>query len=548
MQHKNDISTRFCALRDEAFGASAYAHDRMAQELAIYHNVGAYRQGEMLGGQYNPITEQSLNPEIQKGINRLVPAFVEQAARITIAPDKSRELADDNENIEDIKNWTMMMEEVDGEGERLETMVTHNLVYGHAISKIVYDPEYQCVRMISVDPCSIAVDPAATQTNLYNADYLVHSNVHKERYVSRYYPEYDLMGKPLHTPLMKSEIGNDRVLRIDEIWIRRWLAEYMGIKIPKKSKKQIFKVVVIDDEFYNARPSPYNYPDIPYATWRNFPHMRADGQGSAFWGHGYGALAWSQQKFVDEVYSNLILAMRNMGVGGYISKKGAINMNQAIQGMGVNIEVDFDKAGVQSIDEAIKPFAPPVISQVLYNLFEHSLRSIADMMPSLNPVFTGESPHSGASGRAINTLQWAAFNQISNNIRAMNEMRMVRKRIQISHTQQFARRPMAPHLWRRGIDFPDIFRDEARHVGFHLKMPDETSLPNTPVGKLQVVQILAGLGLMMPVDKLIEFAGFDQGYGWSEDTFQQAVDPNMMQGAGAAPNQDVAAGVDPGPL
>ena len=133
---------------------------------------------------------------------------------------------------------------------------------------------------------------------------------------------------------------------------------------------------------------PYNYPDFPFATWRNFPHLRADGQGQAFWGHGYGALAWSQRKFVDEVYSNLILAMRNMGVGGYISKKGVINMQNAIQGMGVNIEVDFDKHSVNSIDEVVKPFAPPVISQVLYSLFEHSIRAIAEMMPSLNPVLT----------------------------------------------------------------------------------------------------------------------------------------------------------------
>ena len=69
----DDKSSRFTELRDEAFGASGSAHNRMTQELAIYHNVGAYRDGEMLGGQYRPITEQSLNPEIQKGINRLIP-------------------------------------------------------------------------------------------------------------------------------------------------------------------------------------------------------------------------------------------------------------------------------------------------------------------------------------------------------------------------------------------------------------------------------------------------------------------------------------------
>lgn len=543
----DERSERFSQLRNEALGASAHAHERMEQEVAIFHNTGAYRERELLGGQYSPITEQSLNPEIQKGINRLIPAFVEQAARIDILSDKSRDdNQEDNENIHDLKDWTMMMEEVDGEGERINTACTHNLAYGHAVSKVIYDPDYQAVRMLSIDPCTFSVDPAATQTNLYNADYLVHSNYHIERYIKRHYPEYNIPKRRRWTFNNHIDlIGGEQIFRVDEIWMRKWLAKYLGVDC-SETDREIFKVALIDDEFVHARPSPYNYPDFPFATWRNFPHLRANGQGTAFWGHGYGTLAWGQQKFIDEITSDLILAMRNMGIGGYISEKGAINMNKALQGKGVNIEVDFDKTQGNTLDEVIKPFAPPVIGQVLYDLFEYSLQSIRDMMPSLNPVFTGESPHAGASGRAVNTLQWAAFNQISANIRAMNEFRMERKRIQIAHVQQFARRPLSPHLWRRGIDFPDIFRDEARRVGYHLKMPDETSLPNTPIGKLQVVQILAGLGLAMPVDKLIEFAGFDTGYGWSEDTFQQIVAPPP---AGGAPtNENVAAGIEPGPL
>ena len=80
-----------------------------------------------------------------------------------------------------------------------------------------------------------------------------------------------------------------------------------------------------------------------------------------------------------------------------------------------------------------------------------------------------------------------------------------------------------------------------------MKMPDATSLPNTPAGKLEIAQIMAALGAQMSISELIKFVGFDSGYGWDEDTFVQSVQPPGAPGAGGNPlNQDVASGMDVG--
>jgi hypothetical protein len=77
-----------------------------------------------------------------------------------------------------------------------------------------------------------------------------------------------------------------------------------------------------------------------------------------------------------------------------------------------------------------------------------------------------------------------------------------------------------------------------------MKMPDATSLPNTPAGKLEIAQIMAALGAQMSVSELIKFVGFDTGYGWDDDTFVQPVQPT--EGGGNPLNQDVASGMDTG--
>ena len=532
---------KFLKLMDEAQDAAHEHHSRMRHELAIYNNRNAYVDGTSIGN-VSPITHESLNPEIQKGILRLVPAFTEQATRIEVLPDRSRHSIEDAENIEDLKQWTQMFQEVDREGERLEDAVYHNLIFGHAISKAVYDSRYRVVRMIPISPLAFSVDPDATTTDLSNAGFLVHETTQNERYVKHYYPDYKIsVGAISESRFHSSDQQDQRQFRIRELWMRRWVAEMQGIPVKDAGDTEIFYATAIDNDVVRVRGTPYYYPDFPFATWRNFPVIKhSNKQSRSFWGHGYGALCWSQQKFLDEVYSNLILMLRRLSIGRMISKRGALDMEQVFTGYGVNIEVEEE----YDLDRDIKPFPTEAVPPILYNLLEHSIKGIADMMPSLNPVFSGEAPSSGASGKLVNTLQWAAFNQLSNNVRDMNGFRLHRMRLLISLTQQFARRPLAAHIWRRGIDFPDSFREEARYIGYRMKMPDATSLPNTPAGKLEIAQIMAALGAQMSVSELIKFVGFDTGYGWDDDTFVQPVQPT--EGGGNPLNQDVASGMDTG--
>ena len=521
---------------DEAHDASQEHHGRMRHELAIYNNRNAYDDSTSIVN-VTPMTHESLNPEIQKGILRLVPAFTEQATRIELLPDRSRRSVEDAENIEDLKQWTQMFQEVDREGERLEDAVYHNLIFGHAISKAVYDPRYRVVRMITLSPLAFSVDPDAASTDLSNAGFLVHETTQNERYVRHHYPEYTIPESKTGSALDSER----RQFRIRELWMRRWIAEMQGVPVKDAGDTEIFYAAAIDNDVVRVRTTPYHYPDFPSATWRNFPVIKHDGkQSRSFWGHGYGSLCWTQQKFLDEVYSNLVLMLRRLSVGRMMSKRGALDMEQVFTGYGVNIEVEAE----YDLDKDIKPFPTEAVPPVLYNLLQHSIQGIAGMMPSLNPVFAGQSPSANASGRLANTLQWAAFNQISNNVREMNEFRLHRMRLLISLTQQFARRPLAPHIWRRGIDFPDAFREEARYIGYRMKMPDATSLPNTPAGKLEIAQIMAALGAQMSISELIKFVGFDTGYGWDDDTFVAPVQPTAP--GGNPLNQNVVSGMDTG--
>ncbi len=531
---------KFLKLMDEAHDAAHEHHSRMRHELAIYNNRSAYVDGTSIGN-VSPITQESLNPEIQKGILRLVPGFTEQAARIELLPDRSRHSVADAESIEDLKQWTQMFQEVDREGERLEDAVYHNLIFGHAISKAVYDPRYRVVRLIPISPLAFSADPDTTSTDLSNAGFLVHETTQNERYIRYHYPDYTIPESRTGSTLD----NENRQFRIRELWMRRWIAEMQGIPVKDAGDTEIFYATAIDNDVVRVRTTPYYYPDFPFATWRNFPVIKhSSKQSRSFWGHGYGALCWSQQKFLDEVYSNLILMLRRLSIGRMISKRGALDMEQVFTGYGVNIEVEEE----YDLDRDIKPFPTEAVPPILYNLLEHSIKGIADMMPSLNPVFAGQSPSSNASGRMVNTLQWAAFNQISNNVREMNEFRLHRMRLLISLTQQFARRPLAPHIWRRGIDFPDSFREEARYIGYRMKMPDATSLPNTPAGKLEIAQIMAALGAQMSISELIKFVGFDTGYGWDNDTFSQPVQPpeGDSRSRGNPLNQNVTSGMDVG--
>ena len=519
-------------LRDDAFQQSSKAHARIRHELDVFKNEG-YEAGTRVGAAVS-LVDASLMPQIQTGCIRMIPAFREQISKISVEPDTENPTVQDILHIENMQNWNDMYEEVDDEANRMRSHIYWNLVAGNTISKVRWDPEMKLVRCESINPTSFAPDPSCTQSKFSDAKYVCQYNMHTIRHLKKYYEdwtpkrkEYNYRGK---------HRGYDQHHRVDEMWLNRDIADDCGINV-KDTRREVIKVVLIDDELHKAQPSPYWYPGFPFAHWRNFLDLQHDGKAHSFWGYGYGTLAWPQQKMLDEFMANFLLMVRNLGVGRFIAKDGAIDEDQILPIMGNIIRMN-DVTG--SITDNLQHLPPEQIPSVFSEFITFISGIMTNMMPSLSEVFAGDAPYSGASGRAVASLQFANFNQLSDNIREMNEFRVRRQHIKYTILQQFARKPLRPHLWRGGLDLHDPFPEEARHIGFKLSTPDLTSLPNTPAGKLQILQTLMAMGIQ-PKDPL-NLLGISKAYGWSQDDFTiippQALDPN-------ATNADVATGREP---
>lgn len=512
--------TSLLQLRDEAFQESQKAHRRLQHELAVFRNEG-YEAGTRVGAAFS-LVDQSLMPQIQIGCIRLIPAFREQIAKIHIESDKHMPSVQDQLFVEGIGNWNEMYEEVDDEGGRMRSHIYWNLVCGNAISKIRWDPRMKLVRAEGINPTSFAPDPACTQSNFSDAGYVCHRNYHNRRYMKEFYPDW--------TPHHEKRNKTDSQHRFDEMWMKREVAEDCGVDV-SGTTREIILVRLVDDRLYKAQGSPYWYPGFPFAHWRNFLDLLAKGKPHGFWGYGYGTLAWPQQKMLDEYLANFGLILRNLGLGRMVTKDGAIDEDQIspLHGAIMRLNEGFDLNDIMHLP-------PETIPPALAEFITFISGIMTDMMPSLSEVFSGEAPYSGASGRAVASLQFANFNQLSDNIREMNEFRLRRQRIKIALLQQYARRPLKPHLWRGGLDMQDPFPEDARHIGYKLSMPDLTSLPNTPAGKLQMLQMLAQLGFQ-PKNPL-ELLGITKGYGWTTEDFN-IINPLLM---GGQLNENVATG------
>ena len=163
---------------------------------------------------------------------------------------------------------------------------------------------------------------------------------------------------------------------------------------------------------------------------------------------------------------------------------------------------------------------PPAEAPItLYNMIQLTNQIINDEVPSLQDVFVGEAPYAQASGKAIGNLQSATFNQLSDNVRSMNEFRRRKKQIMLNFIQEHARIPLEAHMWRKGVDLPEIFPEDARHIGFELSLPDTTSIPNTTAGRMQILGFLAQIGIMIKPDKVFEFLNLDRSHGLEQNDF-----------------------------
>ncbi len=502
--------SKLTELRDDAFSASEEAHNRMRRELAIYANE-VYASGNIRIGNLRPLVAASLDPKIKKGIHRLLPAFLEQMPRIEVKPDKRASLDEDIMLVQDLQNWMDMMDEVDHEGDRLRTLVTHNLVCGNAISKVRYDFKRQVVTGEAIDPLTFAPDPKCANADFSDASYVVHRNWHLGRDIKRRYK----------LPTHRDSDWERASYCVDEMWLDKEQADDCGINI-KKCRTPLVLATLVNDEISRVQESPYWWPSYPFVLWRNFLNLLGDGKAHDFWGYGYGTFMWPQQKLYDELLANLILINRNTSVGRFLTTYGTLDRERILAEHGIVIELE---EGKEMSD--IQHLPPEDIPVALFQFVQMLAEVMDGMMPSLSPVFIGESPSSNASGRLANTLQQAAINQVSDNVTSMNESRLIRARIKLTLIQQFADRPLAPHFWRGGLDLPESFPEDARKIGYQLVMPDSTSIPNTLAGRLQVVQFLQASGYQLSPERFIEFLGLDRGFGLQVDDL---LTPGVPQG------------------
>ena len=524
-------------LRDAARQASKSAHDRMKFEQMVYESNDTYPQSSKVG-KVSSIAGASIDPKVRKAVTRLNNAFEEQMARIQVQPDRSAHTEEHVDLCEDIQNWVEMNDDAAAEGEELRTAILHHNVYGQAVSKACWDHRDGVARMKSIHPINFHVDPGCTMQDLSDAEHCWHSEFQTASYIRRMYPDFKFGLKSKRTGVFGRE--QEEIYRVDEGWLRRELAQEVGINC-KNAKHDIVLAIIIDDKIVGAWESPLWWPDLPFVGWRNFMGLCERGDLShKFYGYGYGTFMWPQQKLLDELLANLVLIVRNLSVGKFISKRGALEMSQILSEHGLNIELEegYDP------QRDIQHLPPDAVPEALFKFTMYVVELMEDMAPSLNPVFTGNEPYSGASGRAINSLQYAAHSQISSNIRQNNDFRLRRERMKVTLLQQHARKPLRPHKWRGGLDLPDRFPEDARWIGYQLAMPDTTGMPNTPAGKLQVVQMLASMGHYLSPEKLIELLGLDKGYGLQvEDFMPMPVQPGMTGGV-PQPDEQVTSGLE----
>lgn len=502
-------------LTEDAINEAAPHHESIAFEQRVYANNKAYTGDETVGRVYTPAGEV-LYPKGTALINKMGPRIEESFGRVKFIPDRSSRLKRDIELIDDMQAYYDMTEDADNEADNMHVAVFHNMVGGMAVRKTRVDTVHQRVSCPVISPLTFAPDPQCVNINLSDADYVVQTNMQTTRHVRRHYPQFTPRTK--NGQFRRTEERGE-VHKIHEIWLRRHLAEEIGIDV-KGTQKQIIRAVLIDDDFVFARPSPWIYPDFPYSCWRNFLNYSDDGKPNNFWGFGYAKLLWPQQKMLDHLLANLVLIINNQATGRMLAPRGALDMNQLQPIHGLVIEYDGETYDLSQIQHLPPEVIPPILLQ-----FVELIASITEDVSGINAVFSGEAPFAGVSGRAVAALQAAAFTQPGSIIRGGNRFRARSARQKMTFLQQTARRPVAPNLWRGGIDLPDEFPEEARHIGFGVQIPDSSQLPQTPAGKLQIVEFLRSVGFPLSTQQLLEFVGLDTGYGLQPTDF--AVDPSQ---------------------
>ena len=462
MATKQQVGAQFKEVVEHAFSEATEAHNRIRESMQLYKNSG-YDEGKWILGLTLP-TKKSIDPKIRRSINRLIPAYTEQTPRIEIQPDRTDYLELDQEPIEELSHWNEMMENLDNEEERMETMVAHNLVSGTTVAKVHYDSESGIVQTFPVDPLNFAPDPATTTTNFRNSQFLAHRSYVSYNYAKNKYPSFR-SGRTVSKWWKAKQIdwGWKDGVTIDELWMRPKFAKELGAQTTDETNVAV--ATLVDGELASLIQNPYLYPDFPFGGWGNYLDIEAgEGKSKGFWGTSNAENMKDQQKLLDEALASYLTMARNAKTGRYMGKHGSFDDETFYNTNGAFLELP---EGVRIED--IKELATAEPPNSLANLIQIFQKMVDDDAVSLNPTFVGEAPFGGASGRLATILQTASFNQITNNIRRFNAFRVRMLRIRLNFIQQFARNMRGALKWRLGLDLPSSLSNEARHIGFNLR-------------------------------------------------------------------------------
>ena len=508
-------------MRDDAFSAAKQAHARIEHDLSLYRNEN-YTGSDWIRG-FERIVQKPLDPKIPVSVQRLIPAFTEGLPKLEVRPKTAVDYID----VKILERYLEVNEEQDQEALQIQTMVYGNQIFGTAIRYVWYDAAKGIVRAHAINPLSFAPDPAGTLSDFSDSEYVCWRQTHRPSYIERRYPKFDIKNH-------MSSLDRTGSINVDIVYLRPSAAMDVKIKVPDGI--DMVKATIIEDEIYEVVGNPTVWPDFPFSSWKNFLDIDASGRAHAFWGTGYASLIEPLQKVYDDLLANFLFIVRNIKTGRTMSEFGAIDPSKHLNQHGGLLELNQGKR-LDQVRELPNPEAPVSLGNAIAAVQE----ILTQFAPSLSPIFVGESPGANTSGRALSTLQSAAFNQLSDNMRAFSEERKRTARIRMNLIQGHC--GYGDHNPRLGSGIGGLLDNSTRHVGFDVTLPDPSGLPQTIAGKIQVLSMLNGMGYQLSPEMVVEMLGLDLGYGLTPEKLISMAE-QVSPGGGVPQAGAAAAGVE----
>ena len=525
MNHKTKDFHPITQLSHQAFEEAEPYHRSMLEEVSNYKNV-AISGREQYGINSKEVGGTLEFPQAGEIVDRLVPAFKAELAKVELHPQKQMESDDDPRFVEDLQDILEQHEEAGNDSLINESMIEHFLICGNFISMVHFDSDSHTVRAPVIPPWQFAPDPV-TDIDLDSADYVVRRTYQTNEYVKARWSEAPLTDyKPDDGELNK---GNNVV---DRLWIKSQYAKSMDLGINGiDDTANMVVAVVVNDEPQSAVQDPIAYPSFPFAKGTNYSQIDSR-KGLGFWGAGYTQRSRSEEVAYNNFLSAYLDIVSELPHNRLITTEGAIPVNSILNIPGSVIQLMPGKSLADV--EVLRSEQPPTSMLQAIGILRESLQNKA---VSLSPVFTGGSPGANTSGKAIISLQGATYNQISGKVASLNEARRKRVEIRVHVIQSQYNLPTKPNQWRYGGRF--VLLEDARFVGFDAVVPDNMGIPNTLAGRVSLLQTLAGLGYMLKTERLADFLRLGSSFGLSMDDLIPIPQPQSQQPV----NFDALAGV-----